>query len=86
MSPWILRHRGMEWLMLDILVELLMCHCLNHELNVWNKSTRSSMVCGSVSYLIHNVLKNIKPCGLHDRIQQVPLIGRHSFRIFNPWR
>jgi hypothetical protein len=34
MSPQILRHCGTEWLMLDILVELLMCHHLNHELNI----------------------------------------------------
>jgi hypothetical protein len=75
MSHRILRHCGAKWLMLDILVELLMCHHLNHELNVWSKSTRSRMVCGNVSYLIHNVLKNIKACGIHYSIQQVPLIG-----------
>jgi hypothetical protein len=85
MSPQILRHCGMEWLMLDTLVELLVCHHLNNELNVWSKSTRSSKVCGNVPYLIHNVLKNIKACGLHDSIQLVPLIGWYSFRISNPW-
>jgi hypothetical protein len=70
--------------MLDILVELLMCKCLNHELNVWSKSTRSSRVCGNVPYLIYNVLKDIKACRLHDSIQLVLLIGQYSFRISNP--
>jgi hypothetical protein len=86
MSPQIFRHCGAEWLKLDILVELLMCHHLNHELDVWSKSTRSSRVCGNVAYLIHNVLKNIRVHELHESIQQVSLIGRYSFRISNSWR
>jgi hypothetical protein len=40
-SPWILGHYGEKGLMSDILVELLMCHHLDHALNVGCKSTRS---------------------------------------------
>jgi hypothetical protein len=68
MSRQILRHCRTEWLMLDILVELLMCRRLKHELNVWSKSTRSSRVCGNVPSLIHNVLRNIKARELHDSV------------------
>jgi hypothetical protein len=39
MSPWILGHCGAKRLMCDILIELLMCHHLNHALNIRCKST-----------------------------------------------
>jgi hypothetical protein len=81
-SPRILGLGGTKRHMLDIL-ELLMCHHLNHILNVWTKSTRSRRVGGDVPNLINNILKNIKAHGLHEIIQQVSIIGRYSFRIFN---
>jgi hypothetical protein len=85
MSARILGHSGMKRHMLDILVELLMCHHLNHILNVWTKSTRSRRVGGDVPNLINNVLKNIKAHGLHESIQQISLMGRYSFRMSNSW-
>jgi hypothetical protein len=85
MSPRILGHGGTKRRMLDIVVELLMCHHLNHILNVWTKSTRSSRVGGDVPNLINNILKNIKVHELHESIQQVSLIGWYSFGISNSW-
>jgi hypothetical protein len=64
--------------MKHILVELLMCHILNHELNVWSKATGSERVGGSISYLIHNVLEDIEVHQLRESIQQVPLISRNG--------
>jgi hypothetical protein len=52
--------------MAHILVELLLRHRLNHELNVWTKATGSEWVGGYVPYLVHNVLKNIKAHWLHE--------------------
>jgi hypothetical protein len=69
MNPWILGSSGVKRLMCDILVELLMCHHLNHALNIGSKSTRSLRVGGNVSYLIHYVLKHIKPLMLHESIK-----------------
>jgi hypothetical protein len=86
MSPQILGHGVMRRHMLDILVELLMCHHLNHILNVRIKSTRSHRVGGNVPNLINNILKNIKAYGFHESIQQVLLIGQYSFRISNSQR
>jgi hypothetical protein len=60
MSPQILSHCGAKWLMCYILVEFLLSHHLNHELNVWSKATRSELVGGDVPDLIHNVLKDVK--------------------------
>jgi hypothetical protein len=74
-SPWILGHCRMKRVMMHILVELLICHILNHELNVWRKATGSERVSDYVSYLIHNVLEDIEVHRLHESIQQVPLIG-----------
>jgi hypothetical protein len=39
-SPWILGNGRAQWLMCNILVKFLMCHNLNHTLNVGSKSTR----------------------------------------------
>jgi hypothetical protein len=52
-----------------------MHHNLNHALNVGSKSTRSLRVDGNIPYLIHDVVKHIKPLMLHERIKQVLLIG-----------
>jgi hypothetical protein len=68
-SPWILGHCGAKRLMCYILVKLLMCHHLNHAMNVGSKSTRSQWVGGNVSYLIHYVLKHIKPYRLRESIK-----------------
>jgi hypothetical protein len=38
-SPWILGHCRAKRVIMHILVELLLCHRLNHELNVWSKAT-----------------------------------------------
>jgi hypothetical protein len=51
-SPWILRHCREKRVMTHILVELLLRHRLNHELNVWSKGTRSKRVGSYVTYLI----------------------------------
>jgi hypothetical protein len=64
--------------MTHILVELLLRHRLNHKLNVWSKATGSERVGGYVSYLIHNVLEDVKTHRLHESIQQVPLISRND--------
>jgi hypothetical protein len=77
-SPWILGHYRTKRVMTHILVELLMCHRLNHELNVWSKTTGSKRVGGYVLYLIHNVLKDVEAHRLHESIQQVPLIDRNG--------
>jgi hypothetical protein len=68
----------MKRVMTHILVELLLCHRLNRELNVWRKATRFERVGGYVPYLIHNVLEDIIAHRLHESIQQVPLIGRNG--------
>jgi hypothetical protein len=77
-SPWILGHCRAKRLMTHILVELLMCHRLNHKLNVWSKATGSERVGGYVPYLIHNVLEDIKAHRFHESIQQVPFISRND--------
>jgi hypothetical protein len=77
-SPWILGHCRAKRVMMHILVKLLLCHILNHELNVWSKATRSERVGGYVSYLIYNVLIDIEAHRLHESIQQVPLISRND--------
>jgi hypothetical protein len=84
-SPWILRNYGAKRLMCNILAKFLICHNLNHVLNVGSKSTRSLRVDGNVLYLIHDVVKHIKPLMLHEHIKQVPLIGRNGVGITNPW-
>jgi hypothetical protein len=65
-GPWIPRHCWAKRVMAHILVELLLRHRLNHELNVWTKATGSEWVGGYVPYLVHNVLKNIKAHWLHE--------------------
>jgi hypothetical protein len=77
-SPWILGHCRGKSVLMHIIVELLLCHRLNHKLHVWSKGTRSERVGGYVSYLIHNVLEDIKAHWLHESIQQVPLISRNG--------
>jgi hypothetical protein len=52
----------------SILIELLLCHHLNHVLDVWSKDIGSQWVGGNVSYLIHNILKDIKVHGLDESI------------------
>jgi hypothetical protein len=64
--------------MTHILVELLLRHKLNHKLNVWSKVIGSERVGGYVSYLVHNVLEDIKAHQPHESIQQVPLISRNG--------
>jgi hypothetical protein len=64
--------------MTHILVELPLRHRLNHKLNVWSKAVRSERVGGNVSYLIHNVLEDIKVHWLHESIKQVPLIIKNG--------
>jgi hypothetical protein len=86
MSLFILVNYGAKRLMCSILVKFLMSHNLNHALNVGSKSTRSQRVDGYVSYLIHDVIKHIKPLMLHERVKQVLLIGQNGVRIINPWR
>jgi hypothetical protein len=66
--PWILGHCRAKRVMTHILVELLLCHRLNHKLNVWSKATRSERVGGYILYLIQNVLKDIKSHRLHESI------------------
>jgi hypothetical protein len=78
-SPWILGHYRVKRDMTHILLELLLRHRLNHELNVWSKATGSKTVDGYVPYLIHNVLKDVEMHRLHESIQQVPLISRNGF-------
>jgi hypothetical protein len=68
MSPWILGNCGAKRLMCNVLVKFLMSHHLNHALNVGSKSTRSLRVYGNVPYLIHDVVKHIKPFMLHESI------------------
>jgi hypothetical protein len=63
-----------------------MSHNLNHALNVESKSTRSLRVDGYVPYLIHDVVKHIKPLMLHERVKQVSLMGWNGIGITNPWR
>jgi hypothetical protein len=69
MSSWILGHYGVKWVMCDILIELLMCHHLNHVLNIGCKSTQYERVGGNVLNLIHDVLKHIKSLMLNELIQ-----------------
>jgi hypothetical protein len=78
-SPWILGHYRAKRVMTHIIIEFLMCHRLNHKLNVWSKATGSERVGGYVPYLIRNVLKDIKVHQLHESIQEVPLISRNGF-------
>jgi hypothetical protein len=84
-SPWILGHCRVKRVMMHILIELLLCHTLNHKLNVWSKATWSERVGGYVPYLVHNVLEDIKAHRLPESIQQVPLISRNGLLIANPW-
>jgi hypothetical protein len=77
-SPWILGHCSVKRVMTHILVELLMRQRLNHKLNVWSKGTGSERVDGYVSYLIRNVLEDIKAHWLHESIQEVPLIRKNG--------
>jgi hypothetical protein len=67
-SPWILGHYRVKRVMTHILVVLLLCHRLNHKLNVWSKATGSERVGGYVPYLIHNVLEDVKVHRLHESI------------------
>jgi hypothetical protein len=69
MSPWILEHCVAKRVMPHILVEFLICHHLNHVLNIGSKSTRSERVGGVVQNLINDVLKHIKSHMLHESIQ-----------------
>jgi hypothetical protein len=59
----------MKRAMTHILVELLLRHRLNHELNLWSKATESERVGDYVPYLIHNVLEDVKVHRLHESIQ-----------------
>jgi hypothetical protein len=59
-SPWIHGHCRAKRVMTHILVELLLCHRLNHERNVWSKGIGSERVGGYAVYLIHNILEDIK--------------------------
>jgi hypothetical protein len=68
-SHWILGQCRTKRVMTHILVELLMCHILNHELDIWSKATEYERVGGYVLYLINNVLKDIKTHRLHESIQ-----------------
>jgi hypothetical protein len=77
-SPWILGHYWAKRVMTHILVALMLCHRLNHKLNVWSKATGSERVGGYVPYLIHNVLEDIKAHRLHESIQQIPFISRND--------
>jgi hypothetical protein len=77
-SLWILGHYRAKRVITHILVELLLHHSLNHELNLWSKATGSERVGGYVPYLIHNILKDIEVHWLHESIQQVPLISRNG--------
>jgi hypothetical protein len=79
MSPWILGNCWTKRLMFNIIVELLMCHHLDHVLNIRSKSARSLRVGGNAPYLIHYVIKHIKLLMLHEIIKQVPLIGWNGF-------
>jgi hypothetical protein len=81
-SSWILGHCRMKRVMTHILVELLLCHRLNHELNVWSKATGSERVGGYILYLIHNVLKDVEAHRLLESIlgARVFLIIRCSTR------
>jgi hypothetical protein len=54
--------------MTHILVELLLHHRLNHELNVWSKVIGSERVGGYVLYLIDNVLEDVEVHRLHESI------------------
>jgi hypothetical protein len=65
-SPWILGNYRAKRVMTYILVQLLMCHRLNHKLNVWSKATGSERVGGYVPYLVYNVLEGIKVHQLHE--------------------
>jgi hypothetical protein len=75
MAPWILWNSRAKWLMCYILIEPLMGHRLDHAHDIRGKSTQSKMVDGYIPYLIHNVIKHIKPLKFHESIKQVPLIG-----------
>jgi hypothetical protein len=68
MSYWILQNCRAKQLMCNILIELLKCHHLNHALNIWSKSTRYLWVDDNVPYLIHDVVKHIKPLMLYESI------------------
>jgi hypothetical protein len=68
MSPWILGDCGVKQLMCNILVKFLMCHHLNHALNVGSKSTRLLRVYDNVLYIVHHVVKHIKLLMLHENI------------------
>jgi hypothetical protein len=84
-SPWILGHCRAKRVMMHILIELLLRHRLNHELNVWSKAKRSERVGDYIPYHIHNVLGHVEAHWLHENIQQVPLISRNGLLIANPW-
>jgi hypothetical protein len=75
---WILGDCRAKRVMTHILVELLLRHRINHELNVWSKATGSERVGGYVPYLIHNVLEDVEAHQLHESIQQVPLVSRND--------
>jgi hypothetical protein len=64
--------------MTHILIEFLLRHKLNHELDVWSKATGSERVGGYVPCLIHNVLEDVEAHRLHESVQQVPLISRNG--------
>jgi hypothetical protein len=68
-NPWILGHYGVKRVMTHILAEFFLSHSLNHVLNVWSKITRSERVGDDVSYLMHNILEDIKAHQLHESIQ-----------------
>jgi hypothetical protein len=67
-SPLILGHCRAKRVMTHILVELLLRHRLNHELNVWSKTTGSERVGGYVPHLIHNALEDDEAHRLHESI------------------
>jgi hypothetical protein len=81
-SPWIHGHCRAKRVMTHILVELLLCHRLNHERNVWSKGIGSERVGGYVVYLIHNILEDIKVHRLHpassSHKQEWPLNSQFS--------
>jgi hypothetical protein len=52
--------------MCNILIKSLMCHNLNHALNVWSKYTRPQRVDGDVSNHIDYVVERIKLIVLHE--------------------
>jgi hypothetical protein len=67
-SPHILWHYGVKRIMSWVMVEFLLGHHLNHVLNIWSKATWSKRFGGYVSYLIYNVLKDVKAHRLDESI------------------